>query len=136
MLTYLLAYAIAFVLFVALDIVWLSSVGASLYRATLGDILLPTVRLEPALAFYLLFPLGIVVFAVAPALRSSSPTAAAFYGGLFGLIAYATYDLTNHATLRNWTLKITLIDMLYGAVVVALVATLTVYALQWLGRGS
>ncbi len=136
MLTYLLAYAIAFVLFAGLDIAWLSAVGASLYRATLGDILLPTVRLEPALAFYLLFPLGIVVFAVAPALRSGSPMAATFYGGLFGLIAYATYDLTNHATLKNWTLKITLIDMLYGTVVVALVATLTVYALQWLGRAS
>lgn len=136
MLTYLLAYVISLLLFVALDIAWLTSMGASLYRATLGDILLPTVRLEPALAFYLLFPLGIVVFAVAPALRSNTPMAAAFYGGLFGLIAYATYDLTNHATLKNWTMKLTLIDMLYGTIAVALVATLTVYALHWLGRAG
>ena len=134
MLIHLAAYAIALVLFVATDIVWLSTLGASLYRATLGDILAPSVRLEPAFAFYLLFPLGIVVFAIAPALRSSSPLAALFYGALFGLIAYATYDLTNHATLRNWTLKITLIDMLYGTVVVAAVSLLTFYILQWFGR--
>lgn len=111
MLTYLAAYAIALVLFFALDGIWLMTMGAALYRATLGDILLPTVRIEPAIAFYLMFPLGIVVFAVAPALRAGSPLPALFYGALFGLLAYATYDLTNHATLKNWTLKITAIDI-------------------------
>jgi uncharacterized membrane protein len=134
MLTYLIAYGIALFLFAAIDIVWLTTMGAALYRATLGDILLTSVRIEPAIAFYLLFPLGIVMFGVAPALKSGSTGQAAFYGALFGLLAYATYDLTNHATLRNWTLKITLIDMVYGAVVVAAVAVLTLLALQWLGR--
>jgi uncharacterized membrane protein len=132
--TYLLAYAIALVLFGLIDAIWLSTMGASLYRATLGDILLSTVRLGPAIAFYLLFPIGIVLFAVAPGLRSGSPAEAALYGAVFGLVAYATYDLTNFATLRNWTLKITLIDLAYGAAVVAIVACLTVLFLQWLGR--
>jgi uncharacterized membrane protein len=136
MLTYFAAYAIALVLFVALDVIWLTTMGAALYRSTLGDILLPTVRIEPAIAFYLLFPLGIVVFAVAPALRAGSPWPALLYGALFGLIAYATYDLTNHATLKNWTLKITAIDIVYGAVVVAAVSTLTFYVLQWFGRSA
>jgi len=134
MLTLLIAYGMALVLFVAIDIVWLTTMGAALYRSTLGDILLPSVRLEPALAFYLLFPLGIVAFGVAPALKSGAFGQAAFGGALFGLIAYATYDLTNYATLRNWTLKITLIDLTYGAVVVAAVSFLTVVALHWLGR--
>jgi len=132
--TLLIAYGIALVLFVATDVVWLTTTGASLYRTTLGDILLPSLRIEPALAFYLLFPLGIVAFAVAPALKSGSLGQAAFQGALFGFIAYATYDLTNYATLRNWTLKITLIDLAYGAIVVAAVSWLTVIALHWLGR--
>ena len=132
--TYLAAYVIALLVFAALDIVWLTTMGAALYRSTLGDILLTSVRIEPAVAFYLLFPLGIVVFAVAPALKAGSPPAALFYGGLFGLIAYATYDLTNYATLRNWTLKITAIDMAYGAIVVGAVSVLTYYAVAWLGR--
>lgn len=136
MLTYLIAYAIALVIFAAIDIAWLTTMGAALYRATLGDILLSSVRIEPALAFYLLFPLGIVVFGVAPALRAGSAGHAAFYGALFGLLAYATYDLTNYATLRNWTLKITLIDMVYGAAVVGAVSVLTYLALHWLGRTS
>jgi uncharacterized membrane protein len=134
MLTYLIAYAIALVLFGLADALWLSTMGASLYRATLGDILLPTVRFGPAIAFYLLFPIGIVVFAVAPGLRSSSAAEAALYGAVLGLVTYATYDLTNFATLRNWTMKITVIDLAYGVVVVALVAGLTTLILQWLGR--
>lgn len=134
MLTYLLAYVIALFLFGIADALWLTTMGASLYRATLGDILHPTVRLWPAIAFYLLFPVGIVVFAVAPGLRSGSPGEAALYGAILGLITYATYDLTNFATLRNWTLKITVIDLAYGAVVVAIVAGLTTLILQWLGR--
>jgi len=134
MLTYLLAYVIALVLFLIVDAIWLTTMGASLYRATLGDILAPAVRLGPAIAFYLLFPIGIVVFAVAPGLRSGSAAEAVLYGALLGLITYATYDLTNFATLRNWSLKITVIDLAYGAVVVGLIAGLTTLIVQWLGR--
>jgi len=132
--TLLSAYGIALVLFAGLDAIWLTTMGASLYRATLGDVLAPTVRLLPAIAFYLLFPLGIVVFAASPGLKSGSPSEAGLYGALLGLVTYATYDLTNHATLRNWTLKITVIDMLYGMIVVAAVAAVTVVILQWFGR--
>jgi uncharacterized membrane protein len=134
MTTYLLAYVIALVLFGVIDALWLTTMGASLYRATLGDVLAPAVRLGPAIAFYLLFPIGIVVFAVTPALRSNSAAEAAVYGAILGLVTYGTYDLTNFATLRNWTLKITVIDLAYGAVVVAVVAGLTTLILQWLGR--
>ena len=134
MMTYLLAYVIALVLFGVIDALWLTTMGASLYRATLGDVLASAVRLGPAIAFYLLFPIGIVVFAVTPALRSNSAAEAAVYGAILGLVTYGTYDLTNFATLRNWTLKITIIDLAYGAVVVAVVAVLTTLILQWLGR--
>lgn len=134
MLIYAAAYVAALLAFAAIDMTWLTTMGAALYRSTLGDILLSTVRIPPAIAFYLLYPLGIVIFAVAPALRSGSATTALIFGALFGLFTYATYDLTNFATLRNWTLKITVIDMIYGAVAVALVAVIAYFVAQWLER--
>ena len=126
------AYVAAVVLFAAIDMAWLTTMGAALYRSTLGDILLPTVHIPPAIAFYLLFPLGIVVFAVMPGLRAGSAQTALLYGALFGLFTYATYDLTNFATLRNWTVKITLIDIAYGTVAVAVVSVLVYLLARWL----
>ena len=120
----LIAYALAFLIFAAIDATWLSSVGAKLYRETLGDILDPNIRFGPAIAFYLLYPIGLVIFAVHPALKTGSPGSAIVSGALFGFFAYATYDLSNFATLRNWTLGITLIDLAYGAIASAIVAGL------------
>jgi uncharacterized membrane protein len=116
-------YAMAAALFFAIDIAWLMTVGASLYRSTLGDLLAPTIRIGPAVAFYLAYPVGIVAFAVAPAMRSGSISVAVTHGLLFGAIAYATYDLTNHATLRVWSTQITIIDISYGALATAAVAS-------------
>jgi uncharacterized membrane protein len=116
------AYGSALVVFGLVDAVWLSLMGSRLYRPTLGDILLPNLRLAPAVVFYLLFPLGIVVFAVIPALKSGAMATAFALGLLFGAIAYSTYDLTNYATLRNWTLQLTIADVAYGAVATALAA--------------
>jgi len=118
--TYVVAYFAALVVFAIVDGTWLYFMGQHLYKPTLGDILEPNVRLGPAIAFYLLFPIGLVVFSVDPALKSGSVWTAIVYGALFGFLAYATYDLTNFATLRNWTLQITLIDITYGAIVAAL----------------
>ncbi|MBN9135941.1 MAG: DUF2177 family protein [Phyllobacterium sp.] len=112
-----LAFLVAFGI---CDAIWLSSMAAKLYRPALGDLLLAQVRYWPAALFYIGFPLGVVYFALMPALRDGSASAALVNGALVGLLAYATYDLTNYATLRPWTLKITLVDLLYGAVVVGL----------------
>ncbi len=131
---YVAAYFAALLLFAGIDMAWLTTMGAALYRSTLGDILLPTVKIPPAIAFYLLYPLGIVVFAVMPGLRAGSAGTAMLYGALFGLFTYATYDLTNFATLRNWTLKITLIDVAYGTIAVAAVSLLVYLLAQWLER--
>jgi len=121
---YLICYIVAFALFAALDIVWLMLIGSVLYRPVLGDMLAPTVRVMPALAFYLLYPVGLVVFSIAPALKSGSLVDALLLGALLGGTTYATYDLTNFATLRNWTLQLTVIDILYGCIVVGGVAGL------------
>lgn len=134
---YVIAYLIAFVVFAAIDATWLMTVGAKLYRDTLGDILTPDIRYGPALAFYLLYPIGLVIFAIQPALRSGLATTAIMYGALFGFFAYATYELTNFATLRNWTLSITVIDVAYGAAVSAIVSAIVFAfapaASRWLG---
>ncbi len=122
---YLTCYAVAFVLFTALDIVWLMLMGSALYRPVLGDMLAPAVRLGPALAFYLMYPIGLVILAIAPALRSGSLAEAILLGAVVGAVTYATYDLTNYATLRNWSLQLTVVDILYGSIVAGGVTGLT-----------
>jgi uncharacterized membrane protein len=77
------------------------------------------------LAFYVIYPVGLVVFAITPALRSGSLTEALLLGALVGAVTYATYDLTNFATLKNWTLQLTVIDIAYGAVIAGAVAGMT-----------
>lgn len=131
--TYLVGYAASLVAFGIIDAIWLSTMAGILYRPTLGTILLDRLRWTPALIFYFGFPLGIVHFAVVPALATGQLGQAAGNGALFGLFAYATYDLTNHATLRVWTLKLTLADMAYGTVATGLAAAAAFLVLRQSG---
>jgi uncharacterized membrane protein len=126
----LVCYVAMLVIYVVVDAAWLSVMAKLLYRPALGDILLPGLKWPPALIFYLIYPIGALALAVLPALRQGNLAAAVINGALFGAIAYATYDLTNFATLRNWTLQITLIDIFYGAVATALASA----AGFWVGR--
>jgi uncharacterized membrane protein len=130
---YIVSYVAALIVFGILDAIWLTTMASRLYRPALGDILLDNLRLAPALAFYFIYPIGLVLFAAMPALRSGSAGVALGYGALFGLLAYATYDLTNYATLRNWTLQITLVDLAYGAIVAGLTSVAAYFAARWLG---
>jgi uncharacterized membrane protein len=134
---YAVTYLAILLPFGMLDAVWLSLMGPRLYRPTLGDILLTNVNLPAAIAFYLIYPIGILVFATLPALKAGSVGPALIYGALFGLLAYATYDLTNQATLRNWTLQLTLADMAWGAVASGLAGAASFYITRtvggWLG---
>jgi uncharacterized membrane protein len=115
MMSYLVAYVGVLIVFGAIDAAWLMTMGPLLYRPALAEILAPNLRVTPAIIFYLMYPAGVVIFAVAPALRSGSIGSAFVFAALFGAFAYATYDLTNYATLRVWTLPITLLDIFYGA---------------------
>jgi len=131
---YAIAYGAVLIVFVAIDAAWLSTMGPVLYRPVLADILLPSLRIAPAIAFYLIYPIGVVVFAVLPALRSGSVATAFALALLFGAIAYATYDLTNYATLRNWTLQITVLDIGYGAIASAVAASAAYLAVRGIGH--
>ena len=105
--------------FVLIDLVWLKLMGERMYRLILGDILRPEPRLWPAMVFYLLYPLGLIGFAALPAYQDGSPTRALVLGLMFGCSTYGTFDLTNQATLRNWTTILTVTDVLWGSALAA-----------------
>ncbi len=130
MLTSATGYLIALVVFVAVDMTWLGVMAPRFYKPTLGDIAITGVNLPPAILFYVLYPVGLMVFAIAPALKTGSPGSALIYGALFGFFTYATYDLTNHATLRNWTLSLTAVDVAWGTVLGALTSTVSYWAIS------
>jgi len=111
------------VLFLAADMVWLGTMTGRFYRPVLGDLLLAKPNLLPAAVFYLSYPVGLVIFAVMPGLRGGGVTQAAIWGALFGLFTYATYDLTNQATLRNWSSVLTVVDVAWGTILGAFAAS-------------
>ena len=121
--SYAMRYFSALIVLVALDALWLSYFARAVFRPTLGDILLDTPRWGAASLFYVLYALGIVLFAVMPALRNGSWQSAALMGAMFGFFAYMTYDLTNFATLKAWTLPLALADIAWGTVASGLAAT-------------
>jgi uncharacterized membrane protein len=117
MIRIVVAYFATLVVFAIVDVIWLTQVGPSLYRPILGSILTPEPRMAPAILFYALYIAGLIYFAVHPALLSGQWQTALINGALFGFFAYATYDLTNQATLIVWSSKITAADMIWGAFV-------------------
>ena len=119
---YLTAYFATLVVFVLCDMAWLGTMASRLYRPTLGDIMLADVNLPAGVAFYLIYPVGLIIFAILPALKSGSLAQAMLGGALFGFFTYITYDLTNQATLRNWTTQITLLDAGWGTLLGAIAA--------------
>ena len=112
----LVAYFAALVVFVGVDMLWLGIVARGFYKAQLGSLLAEKPVLAPAIAFYLLFVLGLVIFGVSPALRDQSWRSALVQSALFGFFAYATYDLTNMATLKDWPMTLSLVDLAWGTV--------------------
>ncbi len=119
---YITSYIAALLTFVVADIAWLGVMSSRLYKPTLDDILLDRFSVLPAAVFYLLYPIGLVIFAIAPALRGGNLLTAVQMGALFGLFTYGTYDLTNQATLRSWTTSLTIVDVAWGTVLGAMTA--------------
>ncbi len=121
--TIVTAYLAAGIAFLIVDAIWLTTMADTLYRPLLGDKLEPQFRLAPAICFYLIYIGGIVFFAILPALQGGGLGKAALNGAVLGLVAYATYDLTNQATLKDWPLAVTLADIPWGAFVTAVGAS-------------
>ena len=121
--TYGIAYVATGLVFLAIDAIWLTVAAQRLYRPLMGEMLVDGFRLAPAVLFYLIYIAGIVVFAIVPALASDRWTTATSYGAFLGLFAYATYDLTNHATLKDWPVIVTIADLCWGTFLTAVAAT-------------
>lgn len=118
-------YFIALPVFFAIDMIWLGFVAKDFYRNQIGFLLKENVNWVAAISFYLLFIIGVVFFVVVPALEKGSWMYALLVGALFGFITYATYDLTNLATTKDWPLFVTLVDLAWGAVLSASVSVVT-----------
>ena len=118
-----IAYAATLVFFAGIDALYLGTIGARTFKATLGDVMAPQFQITPAILFYLLFPIGLMIFAVGPALASGQWSGALVSGALLGFFAYATYDLTNWATIRNWTPGLAAMDLVWGTVLSGVSAT-------------
>ncbi len=123
---YVLLWAIAFALLLIIDMVWLMWLGRGFYVEEIGSLLLEQPNLIAAFAFYALYIAGLVYLVIAPAAEADSVMKAVISGAVFGLVAYATYDLTNLAVMKGFTLKIALIDMVWGMALSAAVSGLTV----------
>ncbi|MFZ5831038.1 MAG: DUF2177 family protein [Planctomycetota bacterium] len=118
--------------FLAIDFVWLAFVARTFYRKHLGFLLADQVQWPAAIVFYLLFVAGLLVFAVMPALREGSFQRAVLLGAFFGLVTYATYDLTNQATVKNWPWIVTVVDLAWGTLLAATVSGIGYLAGNWL----
>jgi len=128
MFRYLVAWLGAGLLLAGLDFFWLTTTNATLYRPVLGQVLAAAPRMGPAVLFYVIYLVGVVIFAVAPAIRSGRWRDATATGAMFGFFCYATYDLTNQATLLVWDTKITLLDLCWGTFLTASGATAGYFA--------
>jgi uncharacterized membrane protein len=128
---YIKLYFAVLIALVALDMIWLGIVARSFYQKYLGFLFGPT-NWVPAVVFYLLFTMGIVVFVLVPGLQADSLRTTMLRAALFGLVTYATYDLTNLATVRDWPLLVTVVDLAWGTAVSVMVSCLGFWAGRWL----
>lgn len=123
--TFVLLYLATVPVFFLIDLVWLGVVARSFYRDQMGPLMADPINWPAGILFYLLWVAGLILFAVRPALDGGDLTRALLLGAAFGFVTYATYDLTNLATLRDWPLALTLVDLAWGTVLGGLVATVS-----------
>ncbi len=131
--TYVIAWLGALLPFLAIDLLWLGVIARDFYAAQLGPLLAPRPRWGVALGFYAVYCAGIVLFAVTPGLAADSLGRTLLLGAALGFLAYGTYDMTNLATLRGWPVLMSVVDIAWGTVLTATVATLSHLAVRYFG---
>ena len=130
---FLKLYAIALPVFFAIDMIWLGLVAKNFYRVQIGSLMKTDINWAAAMIFYLIFIAGLVAFVIAPAVAKNSWSQALLLGAFFGLVCYATYDLTNLAIAKDWPLLVTIIDLAWGAVLAASVSIITYFIASKIG---
>lgn len=127
---YITAFLVSVPVFFAIDMIWLGLIAKNFYQGRLSHLLAAQVNWPVAISFYLIFLVGVTIFVTIPALEARDITKAILFGALFGFFTYATYDLTNWATLKDWPWQVAVVDMVWGAVLSASVATVTYFILS------
>lgn len=130
MLVFIKTYAITFIIFLVIELFWLITLAKNFYQKELGYIMKPKPNLIATIIFSFLFVLGIVFFVINPAIDQNSWRYALLVGVLYGLITYATYTLTNLATLKGWPIKVAIVDLLWGSILGGIVATISFFAVN------
>lgn len=126
-------YLIALPVFFAIDMLWLGIVAKNFYAKQIGHLMKTDINWAAAIIFYLIFIAGLVVFVITPAMEKGSWAHALLFGALFGFVCYATYDLTNLAVAKDWPLLVTIVDLIWGAVLAASVSTITHFIAHKIG---
>lgn len=134
MLRYAGIYLAIFLVMFIIDMVWLRVIAVNIYQQGMGSLLTDSPNLVAAAAFYLMFPVGLLIFAVLPSAGTAGILQAAGMGALFGFFAYATYDLTNLAVIRNWPVSLSFIDMAWGTFVSGVSASAGKLGMDYLTR--
>jgi uncharacterized membrane protein len=129
----MLSFVATFAVMAVLDGIWLGAVARGFYRRHLGFLMADTPNWAAAGLFYLLYAVGVTIFATLPAVDAGAPLVGLWRGALFGLVAYATYDLTNMATLRGWPSIVTVVDLAWGTALSAAVAAIAAWAVLAIG---
>jgi uncharacterized membrane protein len=124
---YVKLFLIALPIFFVIDMAWLVLVAKKFYQQQIGFLMKPDINWFAAIIFYLLFIAGLVIFVISPAVEKHSWVHAVIFGALFGLITYATYDLTNLATMKDWPLLVTIVDLIWGTVLAASISSITYF---------
>ena len=126
-------YAIALPVFFVIDMIWLGLVAKNFYSTQIGSLMKNNVNWTAAIIFYIIFIAGLVVFVITPAIEKGSWMHALLFGAFFGLVCYATYDLTNLAIAKDWPLLVTIVDISWGAILAASVSTITYFIAKKIG---
>jgi uncharacterized membrane protein len=129
-----ISYILTFIVFFIIDMAWLGFIAKDLYKKYLGDLLSEQVNWVAAIIFYVLFIVGVFIFAILPSVEKNSLSSAVTLGALFGFFTYATYDLTNLATLKGWPKNIVIIDIIWGSVLTAIVSTSGFFIVNYINK--
>lgn len=119
---YFFLYLLAFVSFLVIDFIWLGFISKDFYKNNIGHLMLDKFKIGPAIVFYLLFLIGLLVFVIVPGIHEGSLKKLILRAVLFGMVTYGTYDLTNWATLEGWPVKVVVVDIIWGASLSSLVS--------------
>ena len=131
--TFVWMFLVGFIIFIVIDLIWLGVVAKNFYAEQLKGLMTDKVNWTAAIIFYVLYVFGLVVIVISPAVNEGNVLQAFWFGGFVSFLMYATYDLTNLATLKNWPLKMTLVDLIWGASLGALTSGLTALIITALG---